>query len=79
MSTSISTRILQLLGLPTSLYQLEVHTNLEVTMLYTQVDAMGPLFVTAKVTIDHYGFSNQPSIASEEALLPMRKRDICNH
>jgi len=67
MSTSIVARMLQLLGLPTLLYQPRVRTNLEVTMLYTQVDAMGPLFVSAKLVIEHYGFSNQPSIDSKEA------------
>ena len=67
MSTSIAARMLQLLELPTLLYQPRVHTNLEVTMLYAQVDVMGLLFVTAKLVIDHYGFSNQPSIDSEEA------------
>jgi len=35
MSTSIATRMLQLLGIPTLLYQPEVRTNLEVTVLYT--------------------------------------------
>jgi len=67
MSTSIAARMLQLLGLPTLLYQPGFHTNLEVTVLYTQVDAMGPLFVTAKLAIDHYGFSNQPCIDSKGA------------
>ena len=67
MSTSIAARMLQLLGLPTLLFQPGVHTNLEVTLLYTQADAMGPLFVTAMLVIYHYGFSNQPSIDSEEA------------
>ena len=66
MSTSIAARILQLLGLPTLLYQPVVCTNLEVTVLYTQADAMGPLFVTAKLAIDHHRFSNQPSIDSED-------------
>jgi len=76
MSISIAARMLQLMGLPTLLYQLMVCTSLEVTVLYRQVDAMGPLFVTAKLAIDHYGFSNQPSIDSEEACFPMRKREI---
>jgi len=67
MITSIAARMLQLLGLPTLIYQPGVRTNLEVTVLYTQADAMGPLFVTAKMAIDHYGFSNQPSIDSEKA------------
>jgi len=58
--------MLQLLGLPTLLYQPGVHTNLEVTMLYTQEDAMGPLFVIADLKIDQYGFLNQPSINSKE-------------
>ena len=53
MSISIAARMLQLLGLPTLLYQPEVHTNLEVTVLYTQVNVMGLLFVTAKLAIDH--------------------------
>jgi len=53
MSTSIAARMLQLPGLPTLLYQPRVHTNLEVTVLYTQVDAMGPLFVTAELPIYH--------------------------
>ena len=66
MSTSIVARMLQLLRLPTLLYQPGVHTNLEVIVLYTQVDAMGPLFVSTELVIDHYGFSNQPSIDSEE-------------
>lgn len=67
MSTSIATRMLQLLGLPNLLYQPRVCTNLEVTMLYTQADMMGPLFVTAELAIDHFDFSNQTSIDSEEA------------
>ena len=67
MSTSIVARMLQILGLPTLLYQPGFRTNLEVTVFYTQADAMGPLFVIAKLAIDHYGFSNQPSIDSEEA------------
>ena len=46
MSTSIAARILQLLGLPTLLYQPEVRTNLEVTVLYTQVTMMVMPFVT---------------------------------
>jgi len=46
-------------------------------MRYTQVDAMGPLFVTAKLVINHYGFSIQPSIDWEEAWLAMRKGEIC--
>jgi len=62
MSSNIVVRMLQLLGLPNLLYQLEVRTNLEVTVLYTQVDEMGLLFVTDKVVIDHYGLSNHPSI-----------------
>ncbi len=49
MSTSIATRMLQLLGLPTLLHQPEVRTNLEVTVLYTQIDEMGPLFVIAEL------------------------------
>jgi len=53
-------------GSPTVLYQPEVHTNVDVTVLYTQTYAMGPLFVTAELDIDHYGFSNQPSIDSDE-------------
>ena len=53
MSTSIVVRMLQLLGLPTLLYQPEVRTNLEVTVLYTQVNVMGLLFVNAKLVIDH--------------------------
>ena len=63
MSTSIAARMLQLLGLPTLPYQPGVRTNLEVRVLYTQADVMGPLFLV----IEHYGFSNQPSIDSEEA------------
>lgn len=66
MSTSITARMLQLLGLPTLLYQPGVCTNLEVIVLYTKVDRMGPLFITIELEIDHYGFSNQPSIDSEE-------------
>lgn len=53
MSTSIAARVLQLLGLPTLCYQLGVHTNLEVTVLYTQVNVMGLLFVTAMLAINH--------------------------
>jgi len=56
MSTSIVARMLQLLGLPTLLYQPEVCTNLEVIVLYTQADAIGPLLVTTELEIDHYGF-----------------------
>ena len=66
MSTSIAARMLQLLGLPALLYQPGVRTNLEVTVLYTQKNAMGPLFVTVELAIDHYGFSNQTSIDSKE-------------
>jgi len=43
-----------------------VHTKFVVTELYTQADAMGPLFVTVELAIDQYGFSNHPSIGSEE-------------
>jgi len=53
MSTSIAARMLQLLWLPTSLYQPDIHTNLEVTVEYTQVNVMGLLFVTTKLAIDH--------------------------
>jgi len=53
MSTSIAARMLQLLGLLTLLYQPGVRTNLEVTVLYKKVNVMGPLFVTAKLVIDH--------------------------
>jgi len=53
MSTSIPAKMLQLLGLPTLLYQPGVHTNLEVTVLYTQVNVTGILFVTNKFVIDH--------------------------
>lgn len=53
MRTSIVARMLPLLGLPTLLYQPGDHTNLEVTMLYKQVDEMGPLFVTTDLLIDH--------------------------
>jgi len=53
MSTSIVARTLQLLVLPTLLYQLRVRTNLEVTVLYTQVNVMGLLFVTAKLAIEN--------------------------
>ena len=67
MSTTIASKMLQLLGLPTLLYQLEVHTNLKVTILYTQVNVMGLLFVTTKMEIKHYGFSNQAFIDSEES------------
>jgi len=35
---------------------------MEVTVLYMQEDVMDLLFVTAKLAIDHYGFSNHPSI-----------------
>lgn len=52
MSTSTAARMLQLLGLPTLLYQPRVHTNLEVIVLYTQVDEMGPLFITTELVID---------------------------
>lgn len=67
MSTSNIARMLQLLGLPTLLYQPAVDTNLEVTMLYTQEDVMGPLFFIAKMALDHYGFSKYTSIDSEKA------------
>ena len=67
MRSSIAARMLQLLGLPNLLYQPKVCTNLEVTVMYMQEDAVGPLFVTAELVIDHYGFSNQPSIDLEEA------------
>jgi len=53
MSASITARMLQLLGLTTLLYQPGVRTNLELTVLYTQVNVMGLLFVTAKLAIDH--------------------------
>jgi len=53
MSANIVARMLQLLGLPTLLYQPRVRTNLEVTVLYTQIDATDPLFVTAELEIDH--------------------------
>jgi len=66
MSTSIAARLLQLLGLPTLLYQPGVCTKLEATTFYTQENARGPLFVTAEMAIDHYGFLNQPSIDLEE-------------
>ena len=55
-STSIVARMLQLLGLPTLLYQPGVCTNLEVTVLYTQADVMGPLFVTTELEVDHLWF-----------------------
>jgi len=67
MSTSIIARMLQLLGLLNLLYQPGVCTKLEVTMLYTQVDAMCLLLATAKMAINHYGLSNQTSIDSKEA------------
>lgn len=66
MSTSIVARMLQLLGLPTLLYQLGVSTNLEVIVLYTQEDVMGPIFIATELATDHYGFSNQPCIDLEE-------------
>ena len=75
-STSIAARMLQLLGLPTLLYEPRVRTNLEVTVLYTQVNVMGSLFFIAKLVIYHYYFSNHTSIDSKEALLPMRKREV---
>lgn len=53
MSTNITTRMLQLLGLPALLYQPRVRTNLVLTVLYTQVNVMRLLFVTAKLAIDH--------------------------
>jgi len=53
MSTSIKIRMLQLLGGPNLLSQPGVHTNLEGTVLYTQVDVMVPLFVTIELEIDH--------------------------
>lgn len=56
MSTSIVERMLQLLGLSTLLYQRGVCKNLEVTVFYTQVEVMGPLFVNTKLAIDHNGF-----------------------
>jgi len=49
MSTSIAATMLQLLGLPTLLSQPRVHTNLEMTVLYTQEDVMGMLSVIAKL------------------------------
>ena len=67
MSTIIAARMLQLLGLPTSLYQPGVHTNLEVTVLYTQVNVLGLLSIIANMAIYHYVFSNQTSMDSEEA------------
>jgi len=44
MRTSIAARMLQLLGLPTLLYQPGIRTNLEVTLMYTQVKVMVPPF-----------------------------------
>jgi len=44
------------LGLPTLLYQPGVRTNLEVTVLYTQVKVMFLLFVTVQLVRDHWGF-----------------------
>jgi len=52
MSTSIAARMLQLLGLPDLLYQLVVHTNLEVAVMYTQVKLMVLPFVTVQLAID---------------------------
>lgn len=49
MSTSITIRMLQLMGLPNLLHQPGVCTNLEVPVLYTQIDVMGPLFVTTEL------------------------------
>jgi len=51
MSTSTAARILQLLGLPTLLYQPKVRTNLAVTVLYTKEATMGPLFVTIELAM----------------------------
>jgi len=53
MSTSIAAKILQLLELPTLLYQLGVRTNLEVIVLYTQVKVMVLPFVTIQLARDH--------------------------
>lgn len=53
MRANIAARMLQLLGLPTLLYQPRVRKNLEVTVLYTQIDAMDPLFVTDELEIHH--------------------------
>lgn len=46
MSTSIGARVLQLLELRALLYQPGVRTNLEVKMLYTQVQVIVLPFVT---------------------------------
>ena len=56
MSTSIAARMLQLLGLLTLFHQHGVCTNLEVTMMYTQVGVMGPLFVTTELGNRPLGF-----------------------
>jgi len=56
MSTNIVARMLQLLGLSTLLHQPRVCTNLEVTVLYTQVGVMGPLFVSVELGDRPLGF-----------------------
>ena len=48
--------MMQLLGLPTLLHQPGVRANLEVRLLYTQIDAMGPLFVTIELGDRPLGF-----------------------
>jgi len=42
-------------GLPALLYQPEVRTNLEVTVLYTQVKVMVLPFVMVQLARDHWG------------------------
>jgi len=49
MSTNIAARMLQILGLQILLHQSKVHTNLEVMVLYTQIDVIGPLFFTTEL------------------------------
>jgi len=53
MSTAIAARMLQLLGIPALLYQPKVRTNLEVIVLYTQVNVMVLPFFTIQLARYH--------------------------
>ena len=66
MSTSIAARMLQLLLLPTLLYQPGVRKNLEVTLLYTQVKVMVLHVVIVQLARDHW-VPSQNSTESEES------------
>ena len=65
MSLGIATIMLQLRGLPALLYQPKVHTNLEVTVLYAQVEVKVLPIVIVYLARDPRG-SSQTSIGSEE-------------